>query len=91
MKRLLPIHFFLVLLTSLFAPDGFSQALPDPGIDPLAPVDSIVQNHIVKKDPVNGKDSIHVTVSIMPTDRLSNKEDNAPAYAREEEPKQKPK
>jgi hypothetical protein len=89
MKRLLPIHFFLFLLTSLFALDGFSQALPDPGVDPLGPVDSIVQNHIAKKDAVNGKDSIHLTTSIKPTDQLWNKENSAPAYAHEEEPKQK--
>lgn len=91
MKKLLLFHFNLFLLTSLFTIKGFSQALPDPGIDPLAPPDTIAQIHTLKKDFVTRKETILLTASAIPSDQLANNEENSSAYKREEKAKQNSK
>ena len=44
MKRLLTARVFFFLVTSLFAINSYSQALPDPGDDPINTVDSVSQS-----------------------------------------------
>lgn len=41
MKRPLSTRLCILVATSLFAINAYSQALPDPGKDPVDPVDSI--------------------------------------------------
>ena len=43
MKGLLLLRLFLFICTSLFTINTFSQGIPDPGNDPLEPLDSIAQ------------------------------------------------
>jgi hypothetical protein len=43
MKGFLPMRLFLFILISLFTVNAFSQAIPDPGNDPVEPLDSIAQ------------------------------------------------
>ena len=58
MKKLLLIHFYLLLLTSFLSINAFCQTLPDPGTDPLKPLDSTVVNPRIKSNYANQKDGI---------------------------------
>ena len=87
MKKLLLIHFNLFLLIFLFAMNGFTQALPDPGVDPLAPPDSIAQVNNIKKEIVNLEEPILPTPSAIPAGQLANNEQNPSAYKHEEKAK----
>lgn len=72
MKRLLPIHFILFLLTWLFTLNAFSQALPDPGSDPIEPVDSITQTHSLQRGVPEDKAAIKYAISKDPTTPLED-------------------
>jgi len=55
MNNPLPVSIFLVLLASLLSTDVVAQALPDPGTDPLQPVDSTLQSHCTGEAVSNAK------------------------------------
>jgi hypothetical protein len=88
MKKSLPVYCFLVLLTSLFTTNAFSQALPDPGTDPITLVDSVAQTHLVKKEVANLQETAVLTTSNIPTQQLASNDDFSSACNREEKPKQ---
>jgi hypothetical protein len=48
MKKLLPTHLFLFVISMLFTFNTSAQEIPDPGNDPLHTIDSTKQNHPTK-------------------------------------------
>ena len=84
MKRLLLIHFFLFSFTWLFTVNAFSQALPDPGNDPIEPVDTIVKSNSVKPNVSVYKAATKFTVSKAPARALEDTAEYCPVYKPED-------
>lgn len=77
MKTHLPIHFIPFLFTWLFAAKAFSQALPDPGNDPIEAVDSAIHTPAVKPGVDAERSAIKFTTSkartILPADSIDSR------------------
>ncbi len=77
MKTHLPIHFILFLFAWLFAAKAFSQALPDPGNDPIESIDSVIHTPAVKPGVGAERSAIKFTTSkartILPADSIDSR------------------
>ena len=84
MKKFLFIRIPLYLLTLLFSVSVLSQSIPDPGRDPLHPVDSIAQKTTLKSGVANRKETTDVHASKATSQGFGNSADYASGYKHEE-------
>ncbi|HEU5052903.1 MAG TPA: hypothetical protein VFT78_07310 [Hanamia sp.] len=72
MKKRFPRRLFLFLISSILVSSSYSQALPDPGNDPLNIEDTIAQS--VHQKTIPSKEAEKVSVKKCPQQKNDNNE-----------------